>query len=192
MTMVTLCIEKEWHNMATRGLVPRADGEGHVGTSNKKWGEGVFKKLNTEELSVYGKALLDLLYPVGSIKITVNDTAPFSDLSFGAWEEVGKGRVLWGADDTHKVGSTLNAGLPNITGQFGTGKSTGNVLFAADTQGAFTSLGTLQNNMTVTLGISQDRTPQIQFNASKSNSIYGGSDTVQPPAYVVHFWQRTA
>ena len=42
------------------------------------------------------KSLLDILYPVGSIKVTVSSTAPFSDLGFGTWKEVSKGIVLWG------------------------------------------------------------------------------------------------
>ena len=30
------------------------------------------------------------------------------------------------------------------------------------------------------------------FDAGKSNPIYGNSDTVQPPAYLVNIWKRTA
>lgn len=30
----------------------------------------------------------------------------------------------------------------------------------------------------------------FSFDASKSNNIYGKSETVQPPAYKVHFWKR--
>ena len=29
------------------------------------------------------------------------------------------------------------------------------------------------------------------INASRSSSIYGNSNTVQPPAYVVNVWRRT-
>ena len=32
----------------------------------------------------------------------------------------------------------------------------------------------------------------INFNASKSNAIYGKSSTVQPAAYYVYIWRRTA
>ena len=32
----------------------------------------------------------------------------------------------------------------------------------------------------------------INFNASKSNAIYGKSNTVQPAAYYVHIWRRIA
>ena len=32
--------------MATRNYVPRANGEGSIGTANKRWGEGYFDKLS--------------------------------------------------------------------------------------------------------------------------------------------------
>lgn len=32
----------------------------------------------------------------------------------------------------------------------------------------------------------------INFNASKSNAIYGKSSTVQPAAYYVYIWRRIA
>lgn len=35
-------------------------------------------------------------------------------------------------------------------------------------------------------------TRRIYFNASKSNSIYGASSTVQPNAYFIKAWRRTA
>lgn len=34
--------------------------------------------------------------------------------------------------------------------------------------------------------------PVLYFDASLSNTIYGKSTTVQPSAYVVAYWQRTA
>jgi len=32
----------------------------------------------------------------------------------------------------------------------------------------------------------------LYFDASRSNSIYGRSSTVQPAAYYVHIWRRVA
>lgn len=136
------------------------------------------KRLNT---------LLDLLYPIGSIKITTG-SAP----AFGTWKEVGSGRVLWGASSTNKAGTTLEAGLPNITGKAGhyycytpNGKTDNHKdgAFGWDESGG----GAQQGNSN-----GQTGSGHIRFNASQSNAIYGKSSTVQPPAYVVHFWQRTA
>lgn len=134
------------------------------------------KRLNT---------LLNILYPVGSIKITVTDTEPFKEYGFGTWQEVSKGRVLLGADDSHAAGSTIEAGLPNITGRT-------QLLMWKDfavNNGVYTYLE--ENGTEVSPGGTNGwKSYWVYFNASKSSSIYGNSDTVTPPSYVVHFWQR--
>lgn len=80
-------------------------------------------------------SVLDTIYPVGSIYITTNSAPPFSSLDFGAWEEVSSGRVLQGADSTHSAGSTIEAGLPNITGHLNLGVWNGvSGAFKADTK----------------------------------------------------------
>lgn len=133
-------------------------------------------------------SLLDILYPIGSIKITVNTEAPFKDLAFGTWKEVGSGKVLWGAD-THKAGETIEAGLPNITGNV---SSTYN-WEGAQSSGAFRTTKIHVNEL---VGAATQKNNiwhvSFPFNASWSNAIYGKSSTVQPPAYVVHFWQRVS
>ena len=48
-------------------------------------------------------ALLDILYPIGSVKITVTDTAPFSEYGFGTWEEV-----------SMKTGDTIHIGVGKV------------------------------------------------------------------------------
>ena len=40
--------------MATRGIVPRANGEGSIGTEKKHWGGGFFDKLAVRTLEVIG------------------------------------------------------------------------------------------------------------------------------------------
>ena len=76
-------------------------------------------------------------------------------------------------------GTTKSAGLPNIVGTVGrTGLATD-----ATATGAFYT--------TAASGISRDgvvvSTPGLGFDASRSNSIYGGSTTVQPPALTTRF-----
>lgn len=139
-------------------------------------------------------SLLEILYPVGSIKITVSSTAPFSDLGFGTWEEVSNGRVLWGADGSHAAGSTIEAGLPNIEGTFTmrNGFDDNPVL---STEGVFytdTHVWGGSHSSFASNSVSDKNLQDVKFNASRSNSIYGNSYTVTPPSYVVHFWQRTA
>ena len=61
-------------------------------------------------------------YPVGSIFQTVSTTSPAA-LFGGTWEQIASERVLMGASYAHAAGTTVEAGLPNITGSFTT-KST--------------------------------------------------------------------
>ena len=134
--------------------------------------------------------LWEKIYPVGSIYISVNSTNPAS-LFGGTWELVGSGKTLWGADSSHSAGTTIEAGLPNITGEvkpddpdYGWGAGT-------EASGAFTNY---YNRFSHIGGYdwSSNRGNGFTFDASRSNPIYGKSTTVQPPAYVVYMWRRTA
>ena len=134
-------------------------------------------------------------YPVGSIFQTVSSTSPAA-LFGGTWQEIAWNRVLMGAGSTHPAGSTVEAGLPNITGSFTT-KSTdvggspfsgdANVLSAKGSL-AFSEKNTIYGGYTGHSGSQYN----IQFDASRSNPIYGRSATVQPAAYYVHIWRRVA
>lgn len=142
-------------------------------------------KVNTinSQLSSNVLSSLQSVYPVGSIYIGITETCPIASL-FGTWELVSSGRVLQGADSSHEVDTTIEAGLPNITGNIYT--STVNSAGAAD--GAFTR-SAWSGGTNESWGGSGN---QFNFNASRSSSIYGNSDTVQPSAYVVNIWKRTA
>ena len=134
-------------------------------------------------------------YPVGSIFQTVSTTSP-AELFGGTWQEIAFNRVLMGAGTGHTAGSTVEAGLPNITGSFTT-KSTdvggspfsgdANVLSAKGSL-AFSEKSTSYGGYTGHSGSQYN----IQFDASRSNPIYGRSYTVQPAAYYVHIWRRVA
>ena len=134
-------------------------------------------------------------YPVGSIFQTVSTTSP-AELFGGAWQEIAFNRVLMGAGTGYTAGTTVEAGLPNITGSFTT-KSTdvggspfsgdANVLSAKGSL-AFSEKSASYSGYTGHSGSQYD----IQFDASRSNPIYGRSYTVQPAAYYVHIWKRVA
>lgn len=128
-------------------------------------------------------SILEAVYPVGSIYITTANTCPLSTLISGStWTLVSSGRVLQGADNDHSVGTTIAAGLPNITG------STGFVESSANATGAFyKTSGSGANGYTTT-----SSSNCVTLDASRSSSIYGNSNTVQPPAYVVNIFERTA
>ena len=134
-------------------------------------------------------------YPVGSIFQTVSSTSPAA-LFGGTWQEIAFNRVLMGAGTGYTAGTTVEAGLPNITGSFTT-KSTdvggspfsgdANVLSAKGSL-AFSEKSTSYGGYTGHSGSQYN----IQFDASRSNPIYGRSYTVQPAAYYVHIWKRVA
>lgn len=117
--------------------------------------------------------------------ISVDSTSPAA-LFGGTWQEIAQNRVLMGASSTHAAGTTVEAGLPNITGTLS--DVMGNFYAYPSGSGAFSVKGigwSLENGSSGNYG-------NISFDASKSNAIYGRSSTVQPAAYYVHIWHRVA
>ena len=165
------------------GLVP-APAAGAQGKFLR--GDGTWQAIASSGLSAY---------PVGSIFQTVSTTSP-AELFGGTWQEIAFNRVLMGAGTGYTAGSTVEAGLPNITGSFTT-KSTdvggspfsgdANVLSAKGSL-TFSEKSTSYGGYTGHSGSQYN----IQFDASRSNPIYGRSYTVQPAAYYVHIWKRVA
>ena len=123
-------------------------------------------------------------YPVGSIFQTVSTTSPAA-LFGGTWQEIAQNRVLMGASYAHAAGTTVEAGLPNITGSFVADVKKGE----HKVSGAFTA-----GNVIASTGEYNSFSDVYKFSldASKSNAIYGRSATVQPAAYYVHIWRRVA
>ena len=60
------------------------------------------------------ESILSMVYPVGSVYISVNDVSPAAFLG-GTWEKISQGRVLQGASGTQTAGTEVSAGLPNIS-----------------------------------------------------------------------------
>lgn len=130
-------------------------------------------------------------HPVGSIYCSVDSANP-SSLFGGTWEQVSSGRVLQGADSSHSAGTTAEAGLPNITGEVLSVDPT--FLWGAGTNasGAFKDAANSTNSHIGSNGWNGSRPTGFTFNASWSSAIYGASSTVQPPAFFVYIWKRTA
>lgn len=83
---------------------------------------------------------------------------------------------LTGLRDT--VGKYVEAGLPNITGAFNVSAEEQNYI-----SGAFYENGTFRGN-----GANAEPNKHINFDASRSSSVYGNSDTVQPPATQMYLY----
>ena len=154
------------------GLVP-APAAGAQGKFLR--GDGTWQAIASSGLSAY---------PVGSIFQTVSTTSPAA-LFGGTWQEIAFNRVLMGAGSGHAAGTTVEAGLPNITGSFVADVKKGeHKVSGAFTAGsAIASTGEYSNFSDVY---------KFSLDASKSNAIYGRSATVQPAAYYVHIWRRVA
>lgn len=132
--------------------------------------------------------MLDYFYPVGSLYLTMKSGLPDTYLG-GTWEKIGVGKTLWGASAVSDLGVELKAGLPNITGYIYGDEVSRDC--AVTCGGAFTFGGGgvggfMGGNFIYKL------TNGFKMDASKSNSIYGNSTTVQPPAIKVFFWKRIA
>ncbi len=142
----------------------------------------------TDDVSVT-QTILEALYPVGSLYIGKMSTCPLASLiPNSTWRLVASDKVLQGSG-TYTAGTSVNAGLPNITGEFG------NYDVYADTtiaSGAFQKDASAGNGDYTGSNSLTRQHMQVTFSASRSSSIYGNSNTVQPPAYVVNIWERTA
>lgn len=143
--------------------------------------------------------VIDIVYPVGSIYLSVNNTNP-GTLFGGTWVQVCQGRALWGAGTYDSISyvadSTKERGLPNISGKVAyvySDFNKGNTDYANKLSGPFyynssEDAGTNQNLGTGT----SDAQRQIYMDLSRANSIYGASTTVQPACYIMYVWKRTA
>lgn len=146
----------------------------------------------TDTLDTQTYNILSLIYPVGSIYIGVQEDCPLKTLISGStWVKVSEGRVLQGSDSSHSAGTTIEAGLPNITGE------PVHCYLFTNSGGSDTpiSSGAIVIKDISSTTLYQGGTTQRAkwyFDASRSSSIYGNSNTVQPPAYVVNIWRRTA
>ena len=83
---------------------------------------------------------------------------------------------------TNAVGTEMSAGLPNITGNHTTYDYN-----SSSSSGAFTKSVLNWNSSPRMEGSSNAPYSQITLNASRSSSVYGNSDTVQPPSVVMNY-----
>ena len=135
-------------------------------------------------------------HPIGSIEMNITGDNPSTYIG-GTWIQVSQGRAIFGEgtcsttynvrgtsqtfSNTYTADTNYAAGLPNITG-------TGHY---ADNNNAFA--GALYNAGNANyIGDGSASGTLIALDASRDRAIYGKSNTVQPNAYVVYVWKRTA
>ena len=134
------------------------------------------------------------IYPVGSVIISFVVRDFTIEMPDTTWELEEEGRLIEATRDTTKVNTLVEAGLPNITGTIdlysgNSGISGGSMGLGS---GAL-SKTTKSSNNTYTGFTSHSSAPGgIKFDAKKSNSIYGASDTVQPNTRKYYIYRRIA
>lgn len=149
--------------------------------------------VKTAVLKAKKEAILECR-PIGSYFITETEDDP-NVLFGGGWKKLTGRYVLQCSDDKHKAGTTVEAGLPDIAGNAvitdNVCVNTNNSFIFGIADGCFSVSGSgaraVSHNVDAPIH-ADNRT--ITFRASKSNGIYGNSDTVQPPARIVNVWKR--
>ena len=101
-----------------------------------------------------------------------------------------RGRVLQEQDAIHTVGQNIEAGLPDISGEFNQSLNASVGGWCKHYTGAFYCISGSSRFVDGSHGGSGPYASQAGFSASKSNPIYGRSSTVQPSAYAVRYLIR--
>ena len=127
--------------------------------------------------------------------ISEDPTSPAA-LFGGTWQEIAQNRALMGASYAHAAGTTVEAGLPNITGSVVPKLENIYNSFISESgatmTGAFYNTGVFSSYGGADAAVTNSVPKDLYFDASRSNSIYGRSSTVQPAAYYVYIWHRVA
>lgn len=229
--------------MATRNIVPRATGEGQIGTSAKTWSavyandiavtNGVTASTFTGDLTgdvtgdltgTASKATADengnnivstyLPAVVGAVVAFAGSTSPTGWLLcdgsavsrtdyaalfavIGTTYGTGDGSTTFNlpnlvdkfVEGSATSGTVKAAGLPNITGQIVNKSLLDNSSLNMSHNGAFQGGSRGSNASSINVGSisTQHQTYVSDFDASRSNSIYGNSSTVQPPAVTMRY-----
>lgn len=122
--------------------------------------------------------ILNAVYPVGSVYISVNDTSP-SQLFGGTWEKM-KDRFLLGSGDTYSMGATGGAATVTLSVNQMPKHKHSNVIYTA---GGSTSGGILSFSESGSGGGSAYNTNETGGDQAHEN---------MPPYIVVSMWKRTA
>jgi hypothetical protein len=135
----------------------------------------------TGSLTVGGKTLLNYIYPVGSIYMSVNSTSP-ANLFGGTWVQL-KDRFLLGVGDTYSNGATGGAATHTLSV---TEIPAHNHSYGVYDASSGTSLAI--NHMAAYCG-------KVNSTGWGSHTLYTGGGSAHnnmPPYLAVYMWKRTA
>lgn len=142
--------------------------------------------------------ILDKVLPIGTVYMTENaNFDPNEAWGVGVWVKTAIDRVLQGTNDKNKVGTTIDAGLPNFEASFSSRDNVARNEFGCfDRAAGGCEVKPLKHPAIIISGgtnvITDNYEDTVHLNANLYNPIYGSSDTVQPPAELVFIWKRIA
>ena len=158
-------------------LLPRGIPIAYVDTKKNSVGVNCFPK-NDKSLEINGKTIFDMVYPVGSVYVSVNATNP-SALFGGTWEQI-KDRFLLSAGDTYKAGAT--------------GGEATHVLTVDEMPRHNHSIDNLNTSGSTTPYMTVQAQDKKGYGGNVQTFFTGGGQAHNnmPPYIVVYIWQRTA
>lgn len=149
------------------------------------------------EAKEMAQSVLSTIYQIGAIYLSITNISPASFIG-GSWVQLDANYALWTA--TSDAGNTIPAGLPDMDSSVWANggflfKSNKNIKSDGSFNGAF-KLGDV--TYTSYVGNSNGESGYavqglgLQFSKANPNIYKSNVSTVQPPAYKVYAWRRTA
>ena len=127
--------------------------------------------------------IIDLIYPIGSIYMTVSDTNPFETIKFGVWEKI-ENRFLLASSNIHMNGET--GGEENHT-------LTINEMPKHSHKMKYDSVGwTAIKLSSGTNGILENNASSYDGQYSTEEIGNGNAHNNMPPYLAVNMWKRIA
>lgn len=150
--------------------------------------------------------VIDVIYPVGSIYMSMSATNPATLFGVGTWARISQGRMLLGADDsTYKAGATGGEATHTLTANempahshgISTSGNHSHKFYGSDDNNGNTSEGAGKGMDTGGNGYMSRNMIYYTANAGAhthtiSNSGGGAAHNNMPPYLVCYMWQRTA
>ena len=144
----------------------------------------------SEKIARLDKSVIDMVYPVGAIYMSVNSTNP-GNLFGGKWEQI-KDRFLLAAGDTHAAGSTGGEAQHTLTvDEMPKHRHSSNTY----QEGYSNNITNKDDFCTwVNRGTANNNNPDAAQNGPIRTSLVGGSQphNNMPPYLTVYMWKRTA
>lgn len=180
-------------------ILPRGIPIAYIDTQKNSFGVNCFPK-NDKSLEINGKTVFDMVYPVGSIYMSVNATSP-ATMFGGTWVQI-KDKFLLSAGDMYKAGTTGGEATHTLTKSEIPNYTIGSIPEAVPANhdnwrnGGITG-GNLGNASSSKKGVANSN--EVLTIASGSQLGYkistdggGQPHNNMPPYIAVYIWQRTA